>query len=160
MGGASVQKKGKGLAQLIKIVDQLKIDPEVRIGIFQGGGPRTGSGPTNVEIGIIHEFGAPGANIPERSFLRRTADHKRKDWLDLMARALGKVVDGKITAQTALGLVGQRASADVKQTITRGAGVPPPLKDKTIAAKGSSRPLVDTGQLVNSITYKVHVGSK
>lgn len=152
---ASVEKKGPGLAKLIKIVKQLQINPEVRIGIFEGHAGRDGADKlTNVELGIIHEFGSPGGHPPERSFLRSTADHKRKAWMDLMTRALQKVLDGKISVDTALGLVGQRASADVRRAITSGEGIPPPLSQVTIDRKGSSRPLVDSSQLVNSITYR------
>lgn len=150
-----VHKKGPGLAKLIKIVKQLEINPEVRIGIFEGHAGRDGTGAlTNVDLGIIHEFGTPNNRPPERSFLRSTADHKRAAWMDLMTRALQKVIDGKISVDTALGLVGQRASADVKRTITSGSGVPPPLSQVTIDRKGSSRPLVDSSQLLNSITYR------
>ncbi len=158
-GGVShskVEKKGPGLAKLQKLVAKLDREPECRVGIFAGGS-RIGDEVSNVELGVIHEFGAPGAGIPERSFLRSTADRKRQEWLALMTRALGKAVDGKLSVEAAIDLIGLKAVADVKASITRGTGIEPPLKAATIRRKGSSRPLVDTSQLLNSIVHKTKV---
>lgn len=210
---ASVEVKGAGLAKLQKLVNELGINPEVKIGILanSGGHVATSAAKTvihksttktrtpgygvsketrirsiehkeasagqagsrgtidNVMIATVHEFGSPKMKIPERSWLRATADRKRSEWLDLMAKVLGKVVDGHaggghgggghgLSVMSALEIVGLRASSDVKAGILRGSGIPPPLKASTIARKGSSRPLVDTGQLVNSISYQVKAG--
>lgn len=63
----------KGLNQLLKALR--KSPPIVRIGVL-GSGARSAKGngggktPTNAEVGAVHEFGAPGRNIPQRSFLR------------------------------------------------------------------------------------------
>lgn len=60
----------KGLDQLVKA---LKAKPPlVRIGVLGNASrPRKGrKTPTNAEIGAVHEFGAPGKGIPQRSFLR------------------------------------------------------------------------------------------
>jgi len=43
----------------------------------------------------------------------------------------------------------------IKQTITEGRSEWPPLSPATIAKKKSSRPLVDTGKLRDSVTHKV-----
>lgn len=150
---ASVEKKGPGLAKLQKLVADLKITPEVKIGILANEkSARSGGDMDNIEIGIINEFGAPAAGVPERSFLRSTHDAMRQAWLKLMAKTLGFAVDGKITALQALEIVGLRAAADVRRRILTGSGIPPPLAESTVAKKGSSRPLVDTRQLVNSIS--------
>jgi phage gpG-like protein len=57
-----------------------------------------------------------------------------------------------------LGLVGQQVVSDVKGRILEGEGIPPPNAPSTVRRKGSSRPLVDTGQLLNSLTYQVVPG--
>jgi hypothetical protein len=44
----------------------------------------------------------------------------------------------------------------IKQRIAN--GIAPPNSPYTIARKGSSKPLIDTGQLRNSITYQVEIG--
>jgi hypothetical protein len=133
---------------------------EVKVGILgdTDKNERTDGPLTNVEIGAIHEFG--GGNVPQRSFLRSTVDLKQAEYRRLINNGLRKMVthrggslrDG---AMRLLELVGMKAAADVKARITEGAGIPPPLAPSTIARKGSSRPLVDTGQLLNSISWKV-----
>jgi hypothetical protein len=115
----------------------------------------TGRDFTNVELAVIHEYGAPAAGIPERSFLRSTFFGGRPTYIAMLRVLLKKVYEQKMELKRALGLVGSKIAGDVKRRITQGAGIPPPLKSATIARKGSSRPLVDTGQLKNSITWEV-----
>lgn len=111
---------------------------------------------TNVEIGAIHEFGSPAERIPERSFLRSTMKLNRAAYMrTLRATVRDRVLQGKATMVQVLNAMGARIANDIKNRITQGAGIPPPLSPQTIARKGSSRPLVDTGQLVNSITWAV-----
>lgn len=150
---SAYRARGDGLKRLQASAKQLAGKPRVKVGVLGGGdhGPDL----TNAELATIHEFGAPRAGVPERSFLRSTADLKRREWLALLVKVLQAAVDGKTTVQVALELVGQKAVADVVARIRNGAGIPPPLKPATIAAKGSTRPLVDTGRLVQSIGYEV-----
>lgn len=109
---------------------------------------------TNAEIGLFHEFGT--RTIPERSFLRSTLrDPTRiEEFKALQARLLGAVLDGKMTADRALGLLGAWAAGAIQATITQ-SDIPPPLKPETVARKGSNKPLVDSGQLVRSISWEV-----
>lgn len=92
--------------------------------------------------------------IPERSFLRSSWDKKVKTYERLMMRQAGMVIDGKATAQQAIGRVGEKVLADVIRTINR--GIPPPLKPASIRAKvkPSTKPLIDTGQLKQAMTVR------
>jgi len=54
-----------------------------------------------------------------------------------------------------LRIVGAFLEGQIKQTITRGRAEWPPLSPETIKRKGSSKPLIDTGKLRNSVTHKV-----
>ena len=109
---------------------------------------------TNVELGAIHEFGAPGAGIPERSFIRSTFDAKIKQWIGQLEK-VGKTIysTGTGDPKRALGILGEKAVSDMRNTINR--GIDPPLKPATVARKGSSKPLIDSGQLKNAITWKI-----
>lgn len=49
--------------------------------------------------------------------------------------------------------IGLQASSDVKDYIASGSFTP--LKQKTIDRKGSSKPLMDTAEMMNSIGYEV-----
>lgn len=113
------------------------------------------SGLTMIELAAIHEFGSPAANIPERSFIRRTFEKKDRETVRLLRRLAHAVVTGKMDARKALNLLGAWGASQVKATIAEGPGIPPPLAPATIERKGSSRPLVDTGRLLDSITWEV-----
>jgi len=143
--------------KLRKEVDQLA-KRRVKVGILQskgGGEPTESGGATMVDIGTIHEFGAPKAGIPERSFLRRTFREKKRDLAKITTQLSKKVVTGKLTHKRALEILGAWGAAQVQKRITSEGHIPPPLKPRTVARKGSDRPLVDTGRLVQSISWEV-----
>lgn len=150
----NIEIDDKKYHELLRDIKELADEPKVAVGILAKDDARENSGTiTNVELGTIHEFGAPDAGIPERSFLRAGIDENKSELNTLTDKLLGQVLDGKESIPRALGLIGQKAVAVIKNRIAE--GIEPPLKTKTINRKGSSKPLVDTGQLVNSITYEV-----
>ena len=133
---------------------------DIHIGIFgDKGGNEDQGGITLVEIGAIHEFGAPGAGIPERSFLRRTFELKNDVLQKFMGQLIGKALEGKLTAEQVFEALGMWGATEVKKTINDQL-VTPKLSEsaagqRTIARKGSSVTLVDNGVLVNAINYEV-----
>jgi len=118
---------------------------------------------TVVDLAVVHEFGKvihkkDGTEIviPQRSFIRATIDEYAPK-LQRTASALGQgVLIGKFQTRQALELLGQQGVGLIKQRIAD--GIPPPNADSTKARKGSSTPLVDTGQLRGSITHRVEGG--
>ena len=104
--------------------------------------------PRAVPVTKAHEI-----TIPERSFMRATLDANRSKYADLITRLLDRVVRGKLTTDQLLGLLGARVVADIKRRIR--SRISPALKASTIRRKGSSTPLIDTGGLVNAITWAV-----
>lgn len=107
---------------------------------------------TNAEVGAAHEYGTE--NIPQRSFIGQAMRRRVKEFRALAARLLQMVIYKRATAEQALGLLGAWAVGAIKTTITRD-GTFAPLAPATIARKGSSKPLIDTGQLIGSITWIV-----
>lgn len=144
----------RGMRTWRKRHEALARKPHVKIGIMSDSGTHEG-GISMVELAAIHEFGTADGHVLERSFLRSTFRAQIDAWKAFAKRLLKGVVGGKMPIAQALGLLGQRAAADVKKRITTGAGIPPLLAKSTVSRKGSSRPLVDTGALLNSITYVV-----
>lgn len=108
---------------------------------------------TIAEIGAIHEYGAPGANIPERPFLNPALREGVMQMERLSKVLLFEVQNGEITKQAALERLGELGVRLVQQKIRNGAFVP--LKASTIARKGSSKPLIDTGQMMQSVTFSI-----
>lgn len=104
-----------------------------------------------IDIATFHEFGTK--NVPERSFIRSNDAKNKGKYKKMLQNGLVKMLKGEMEPYQVLGLLGEQASSDVKAGIT--AGIKPDLKPETIERKGSSVPLIDTGQLRASITYKV-----
>jgi hypothetical protein len=103
-----------------------------------------------VTVAAVHEFGAPRKGIPQRSFLRSTFDLHQKDLQNVMAAEKDKILLGG-TIEDSLDRIGLLHTAQVQARIR--SNIPPPLADATVEAKGSSRALIDTGQLVQSIRH-------
>lgn len=133
-------------------------ESHVKVGVVGPGANESVEGMTMVELAAIHEFGAPRAGIPERSFIRRTFAAKQEETGRVTALLAKRLLAGEFTLEKALNVLGMWASTAVKKTITEGDGIPPPLAPATVAAKGSSRPLVDTGRLLQSISWQVWLG--
>lgn len=110
------------------------------------------SGGEIIERATHNEFGTE--NIPERSFIRAGYDHNRKYIETQTEKLTEKVIEGVITPQTACELLGESMKGRIQKYAI--ALKQPPNGPKTIMAKGSSNPLVDTGQMVQSIAYKVN----
>lgn len=148
--------KDKKWRDLLKRVEKMS-SSRLRVGIFgdEGGSVDAGDGISLVEIGAIHEYGAPNANIPERSYIRRTFRQKEGELREMIGKVAKAIVLGKISAHRGLDILGAWTSSEIKKTITTGPHIPPPLKRATALRKGSDRPLVDTGRLVGAITWKV-----
>lgn len=108
---------------------------------------------TLLEVAAVHEFGAPAANIPQRSFIRAPIDAHAEDIKRLQGVLLGHVVEGKITVAAALDMLGAKIASYCQEAIDD--GIEPALADETVRRKGSSKPLVNTGQLKSAITWKV-----
>lgn len=115
---------------------------------------RVGSGDIdNVSLGVIHEFGSLSRGIPARSFLREPLESHKNEIMQFMKspKVAEMILNGQFKSVFQwLGLIGegivQRAFA------TRGFGKWAPNAPETIKQKGSSAPLIDTGQLRKSIT--------
>lgn len=104
-------------------------------------------------IAAVHEFGSPSQEIPERPFLRITPVKHREKYVRLNRINLVKMLRGQTTVENALGQLGEMAKGDVQQEIRNGNFAP--LKAETIRRKGSSRPLIDSGQMVQSVSWEL-----
>jgi hypothetical protein len=106
---------------------------------------------TVATLAEIHEF---GLGVPPRSFLRAWADADAAKIEKAWSRLVQSVIKGDRTLDQALEQFGLWAQGQVQQFIAD-SRVEPPLSEARIKAKGSSIPLIHTGQLRSSITYEV-----
>jgi hypothetical protein len=134
-------------------------ESHVKVGVLASkGGKADHDGITMIELAAIHEFGSPAAGVPERSFIRRTFKEKERELSRVCAALARDYITGKVSLERALNQLGAWGAAEVKKTVTVGDGVPPPNADSTKRRKGSDRPLVDTGRMIDSVTWQVWMG--
>lgn len=161
-----LKKSENKLAHIASELKKLK-QGYVKAGVLASEKERDSGEVTNVDLAIIHEFGSPAANIPERSFVRSTFTKHRQEYSAELKKLAGSLAkgDARKTAENILGLVGAKMAADMKNTIADGlspANAPDVYARKLAkgTAAGLPKPLVDTGQLLNSITWDVVLGDK
>lgn len=111
---------------------------------------------TIVQIAATHEFGDRKRGIPMRSFLRAGIRSKQGELKNFILRLARNIAIGKIDIKQAHELLGIWGATTVKNYVKLGAYLKPALKPATIARKKSSRPLVDTGQLINAVSYDLN----
>lgn len=125
----------------------------VTVGL-QGSRATTAAGPAEpselVVIGAAHEYGTD--TIPMRPWLRTSARRYGKEWGAAWAGAVRAALRGD-TADTELRLVGLGMQGDVQATVLDGPWFP--LSPETTRRKGSDVPLVDSGQMRQSIRAQV-----
>lgn len=148
----TITKKENGAKKLVEAI--LKGLPSIEVGIFQGGkGSRTygkGGPATVLDIANYQEFGT--RNIPARSFIGAWFDKEARKLLPVMVSLATKVAKGTLTREQYIKKLGNLAVGGIQKYISQ--GIPPPLSDTTIKRKGSSKPLIDTGLLRSSITFR------
>ena len=91
--------------------------------------------------------------IPERSFIRSTMNSNKKKYTELLEKGIKSALAGATSVKSVYEKIGIIIVNDVKTTMVTGNFTP--LKSSTIKAKGSSKPLIDSGEMRNSITYEV-----
>lgn len=130
----------------------------VKVGLQATGSGRAGTGAADVlDIAIYNEFGTE--TIPARPFIGGAAQGYEEDVGIIMGHLAKKVQNGA-SPKLALETLGQKYEGMVKRYIRVGGGVGAsskftPNAPSTIARKGSTSPLIDTGRMMNSIRYKV-----
>lgn len=115
------------------------------------------AGTANVDKAIWNEFGTRGGGwggpIPERPFMRNAMRDNGRKYEDAMKSSVAALLSSKTTIKVVLSKLGVMASGDIQKEIT--ALKSPPNSPVTIALKGSSNPLIDTGEMRASVTWKI-----
>ena len=101
-----------------------------------------------------NEFGT--REIPERSFMRTAFDENIQLISSFLTKEIGLVIDQKKTLDQALKLTGQLITGLIQKKIRQ--IVFPPNSPRTIAEKGSSKPLIDFGSMIQAVRYTIRKG--
>ena len=118
---------------------------KLEIGFFETA--KYPSGEYVAQVARYNEFGT--LNIPMRPFFRNAINKNIKKWYATLQNAINQ----NATPSKALSIVGEVARADIIQSITDLRT--PPNAESTIKQKKSTNPLIDTGLMRRSVTYKV-----
>lgn len=136
--------------------------------------PANLAGPSKVKVGfpsgkvsgdlvmraVWNEFGTAGGAsgggwggpVPERPFMRTTLKSRRGAYRDAMKQSASAILLGKVSMAVILNRLGILAQGDIQATI---GSIGPPNSPVTIARKGSSTPLIDTGEMRQRVTWSL-----
>lgn len=106
---------------------------------------------SNATKAAVNEYGTD--RIPERPFMRTALDANASRYFDLFQAGLSSTVDGKGAGARLATRLGVEARNDIIESIQSGQWTP--NAPSTIESKGSSKPLVDTGEMQRALTFKV-----
>jgi len=120
-------------------------------------GSRPDGGPVdNVDLLYIHSNGSPLQGIPARPVLEPAMSANAERLGEMLDKAADAAMDGSADgmrrALESAGMAGQNAA---RAWFTDPRNGWAPNAPETVRRKGSSRPLIDTGELRKSITYVV-----
>lgn len=153
-----VEDKDLGLNRIIRTLNKDLDGVVVKVGVQakdkavrrgKGGSIRNTDQPLAV-IAAIHEFGL--GDIPQRSFLRSAYDEN----LPMIDKMIQRVANGAVFGlgtNATLNQLGNVVQGMVQRKIVDGPFVP--NSPATIKRKKSSKPLIDTGHLRQSIRYVI-----
>lgn len=102
------------------------------------------------DIALWNELGT--GHIPSRPFLRKSVDENKTAIDDMLDKSAKMLLSGQ-PMQRVLNRLGSFQKGLVQKKIVEGSYVPNAAS--TIRKKGSSRPLIDTGRMRQSVNYIV-----
>lgn len=137
-------KEGKAFQKALKDLAKL----EVRVG-YQEGATYPDGTPV-VQVALWNELGT--VNIPPRPFVRQTADNNDAKIQTKIKSCANQLASGA-TADKVLNELGVFGKGLLQREIKNGEFTP--NAPSTVKAKGSDRPLIDTGLLRQSANYVI-----
>jgi hypothetical protein len=143
---------GAGLDAMKKRLGSL--DRSVLVGVPAG--KREPDGTSTALVAAVNEFGSGDGRIPARPFLRPAIRDNLPEFRRLNAGTVSRVARDQMAPVKALDTLGVVASGKVKKKIVDGPFQP--NAPSTIKRKKSSRPLIDTGSMRQSITHVLDDG--
>ena len=128
-------------------LERLQTKSFVTIGVHGNDNSRDGDEMNNAEIGALQEYG--NDKIPPRPWLVPGMQSGNAEYVEEVSKV---IADGG-SIDLALNRVGNIAVGKVKEYMTE--LMTPRNADSTIKKKGANNPLIDTGQLKNSVHYQI-----
>lgn len=137
-----VKRVGSLSAALSKYKD---MNASVRVGVLENA-----TYPDGTPVAMVAFWNEYGTRTsPVRAFFRTTVSEQKKNWV-LSVQNLMKIHNDP---KQVMGLIGVHMQEQIVQSINTWSD--PPNSAYTIAKKGSSKPLIETGVLMRSIKHEV-----
>lgn len=119
----------------------------VKVGVMSGSYP---DGTSVVDVAYWNEYGT--SKMPSRPFIRQTFEVYGNDIDQVSREYLGGIMSGRYDADGALMRLGKWYKGVMQEVLRDGSYTPNAAS--TLAQKNGSKPLVDTGQLLQSIRWE------
>lgn len=147
----SAKVKDKMTPEGIQFQRMLKeiADKEVRIG-FQHGKATEEDGTDVCDVAAWNELGT--VNMPSRPFLRKSVDENEGKINSFLQSKMKDLVRG-VSAEQVLKEIGIFQKDLIQEKITEGSFAP--NAESTVRQKGSSKPLIDSGRMRQSVNYVI-----
>ena len=136
---------GKKLQEMLKVL----AEKEVRVG-FQAGKATEEDGTDICDIAAWNELGT--VHIPARPFLRQSVDDNVSKINSFLQSKKKDLMRG-VSAEQVLKEIGIFQKDLIQEKITEGNFTP--NAESTVKKKGSSKPLIDTGRMRQSVNYEI-----
>jgi hypothetical protein len=147
---AAIKGGDKLAIALAKIAAGVSKPGTLSVGFLEGA--TAPNGDSIPERAANNEFGTPNAEhpIPPRPFFRNMIAAKSPEW----PAAVGNLLKANdYDATKALDIAGEAIEGQLRQSIIDTNS--PPLAEATIAAKGFSKPLIETSDMINAVSHIV-----
>ena len=139
----------------------------VQVGFYGNASHKRGNGKTIAEIAFRNEYGdannkwrGKSAPIPSRPFMRQAFEKNVGKLKRNQKSYLKQVVAGNLSARDGLNALGATHEGDIKREIKSGGfepNAPLTVALKTVRGKRGTTPLIDTGQMRQSVAHKVRM---
>lgn len=147
--GAKVKDKMTPEGILFQRMLKELADKEVRIG-FQHGKATEEDGTDVCDVAAWNELGT--VNMPSRPFLRKSVDENEGKINSFLQSKKKDLVRG-VSAEQVLKEIGIFQKDLIQEKITEGSFAP--NAESTVRQKGSSKPLIDSGRMRQSVNYVI-----
>lgn len=152
---ASIKQSNKGWQDKFKMRLQKDSKLECAVGFPRGvsglGTPYYENGASILEVAIYNNYGTE--DIPARPFMEESAEPLQVNYKKRMKASMPAINSGKLEMKKFLGLVGRESEGIIRRKIVAGPWIP--NSPKTVKAKKSDKPLIDTGAMQKNVTNVV-----
>jgi hypothetical protein len=130
------------------MAEALRRPGEVRAGFLEGSTYPDGT--SLPMVAAVNEFGSPERNIPMRPFFRNMVAASKARWPEQLEKVL---VAADYDSRKALARMGMLIQGQIQKSIID--TNLPPNAPRTLDRKHGTKPLVDTGHMLASVSFEV-----